>query len=118
MHGKKDHLQEELEHELRHLRALVREVGEHFILRHEGAIETIISNLDSVPQGRLKAAMPEWLQHIRGLRLKPAKGRLKDLKGIVTLIEALSEQVICAQEGAQEGRTLHRRGKHGVEAEV
>jgi hypothetical protein len=74
-------------------------VGEHFILRHEGAIETIISNLDSVPHARLKAGMPEWLLQVRGLKLKPAKGRLKDLKGIVAVIEALTEQVICAQEG-------------------
>ena len=34
-----------------------------------------------------------------GLRVKPAKGRLKDLKGIVSLIEELTEQVIRAQEG-------------------
>jgi hypothetical protein len=99
MHGKNTQLSEELELELRHLRALVREVGEHFILRHEGAIETIISNLGCVPSGRLKAGIPEWLQHIRGLRLKPAKGRLKDMKDIVAVIEALTEQVICAQEG-------------------
>jgi hypothetical protein len=99
MQKKNDNLLEDLEHELRHLRAQVREVGEHFILRHEGAIETIISNLESVPQGRLKAGSPGWLQEIRGLRLKPAKGRLKDLKGIVALIDALTEQVICAQEG-------------------
>jgi hypothetical protein len=99
MHGKHDNRLEDIEHELRHLRALVREVGEHFILRHEGAIETIISNLESVPQGKLKAGMPGWLQNIRSLRLKPAKGRLKDLKGIVSLIEELTEQVICAQEG-------------------
>ena len=98
MHGKKDDQLEELELELRHLRALVREVGEHFILRHEGAIETIISNLESVPHGRLKAGMPEWLLHIRGLRLKPAKGRMKDLKVVVALIEELSELVISAQE--------------------
>ena len=100
---------EELDQELRHLRSLIREVGEHFILRHEGAIETIISNLESVPQGRLKAGMPEWLQKIRGLRLKPAKGRLKDLKGIVSLIEELTEQVICAQE-ARKGHSNRPKG--------
>jgi hypothetical protein len=108
MHGKKDDLLEELELEMRHLRALVREVGEQIILRHEGAIETIISNLKSVPQGRLKAGMPEWLQHIRGLRLKPAKGRLKDLKGIVALIEELTELVICAQEESKECSNKHK----------
>ena len=108
MRGKNDDLLAELGLELRHLRVQVREVGEHFILRHEGAIETIISNLDNVPQGRLKTGMPEWLQNIRGLRLKPAKGRLKDLKGIVALIEELTEQVVSAQEGSQGGSTKHK----------
>ena len=98
MHGNNDEHLEKLELELRHLRSLVREVGEHFVLRHEGAIETIISNLESVPQRRLKVEMPEWLQHIRGLSLKPAKGRLKDLKRIAALIEEVTELVICAQE--------------------
>jgi hypothetical protein len=108
MHGKNNHLSDELELELRHLRALVREVGEHFILRHEGAIETIISNLESVPQRRLKAEMPEWLQHIRGLSLKPAKGRLKDLKGIAALIEEVTELVICAQEESKGCSNNHK----------
>jgi hypothetical protein len=35
---------EELVQELRHLRGLVRETGEQFILRREGEIETIISS--------------------------------------------------------------------------
>ena len=102
----------DLEHELRHLRVLVREVGDNFILRHEGAIETIISNLASVPHVRLKAGLPEWLQKLRALKLKPAKGRLKDLKAIVALIEELSEGVICAQEG-QKGSSKDRRQSHG-----
>jgi hypothetical protein len=89
----------ELAGELRHLRASVREVGESFILRMEGEIETLISHLAAVPTTLLKRESSAWLREIRDLKLKPAKGRLKDLKGIDGLIEALTNQVINAQDG-------------------
>jgi hypothetical protein len=91
--------QEELGRELRHLRGLVREAGESFILRREGEIEAIIGHLSAVPPSVLRAQAPEWLRKIHSLRLKPAKGRLKDLKGIDALVEELAERVISAQEG-------------------
>lgn len=90
---------EELTHELKHLRGLVRETGERFILRREGEIETIISHLDAVPPGILRKVAPNWLHEIRGLKLKPAKGRMKDLKEIDALIEVLTDGVVSAQEG-------------------
>jgi hypothetical protein len=93
-----DAAREELTQELRHLRTLVREVGEQFILRREGEIETIISNLAAIPVRRLKGVVPGLLHEIQSLRLKPAKGRLKDLKGIDALIEDLTERVIAAQD--------------------
>ncbi|MCM2356913.1 MAG: hypothetical protein NDI77_02080 [Geobacteraceae bacterium] len=92
-------VREELVQELKHLRTLVRDAGEQFILRREGEIETIISHLAAVPPRVLKASAPEWLQQIHGLRLKPAKGRLKDLKGIDRLIGELTDQVISGQDG-------------------
>ena len=92
-------VREELVQELRHLRGLVRETGEHFILRREGEIETIISHLDAVPPAVLRTEAPNWLNEIRSLKLKPHKGRMKDLKGIEALIEELAEEVISAQEG-------------------
>lgn len=92
-----EHL-EELCRELKQLRGLVREAGERFILRREGEIETIISHLAAIPPGRLRSEAPGLLQEIRGLRLKPAKGRMKDLKGIDVLIEELTERVISAQD--------------------
>jgi hypothetical protein len=99
---------EELALELKRLRVLVREAGEQFILRREGEIETIISNLAAVSAGRLRSEAPAMLHEIRTLRLKPAKGRLKDLKGLDVLIEELAERVISAQDasrGAKKGRT-------------
>lgn len=97
-HKGKGVVKEELVQELKHLRGLVRETGEHFILRREGEIETIISHLDDVTPVILKSEAPNWLNEIRSLKLKPAKGRLKDLRGIEELIEELAEEVMSAQE--------------------
>jgi hypothetical protein len=95
----RDAVMEELVGELRHLRAAVREVGESFILRREGEIETLISHLVDVPTALLKRESSAWLHEIRDLKFKPAKGRLKDLKGLDELIEGLTNQVIHAQDG-------------------
>jgi hypothetical protein len=84
---------------LRRLRAVVRDVGESFILRREGEIETLISHLAAVPTAQLKRESASWLHEIRDVKLKPAKGRLKDLKELDELIEGLADQVICAQDG-------------------
>ncbi len=100
-------VREELVRELKHLRGVVREVGESFILRREGEIETIIGHLAAIPAAPLKAEAPDWLHDIRELKLKPAKGRLKDLKEIDELIEELADQVMSAQVEKKD----HRRAR-------
>ena len=95
----RDAVMEELVAELRHLRGAVRDMGESFILRTEGDIEAVISNLSTVPTALLKRESPDWRHEIRGLKLKPAKGRLKDLKEIAHLIDVLLDRVITAQDG-------------------
>jgi hypothetical protein len=92
-------VREELVQELKHLRSLVREIGEQFILRREGEIEAIISNLTAVPVGKLLSEAPGLLHEIRSLKLKPAKGRMKDLRGLEDVIEKLADRVISAQDG-------------------
>lgn len=89
---------EELTAELQQLRPLIREVGEQFLLRREGEVEALLSLLPSLPPARLKRLGPEWLKEVRGLKVKPQKGRLKDLKGIVRLLADLSEQMQEALE--------------------
>jgi len=91
-------VREELVQELKHLRSLVREIGEQFILRREGEIETIISNLAAVPANKLRTEASGFLHEIRSLRLKPEKGRLKDLKGLDGMIEELADRVLSAQK--------------------
>lgn len=97
----KEALLQELVAELKHLRGLVREVGENFILRREGEIETVISYLDGIPGSRLKHEAPQWLREIRAMKMKPGKGRLKDVKGIDELIDDLTDRVINAQGGSR-----------------
>lgn len=91
-------LLEELAREFKHLRILVRETGENFILRQEGAIETAISNLETLPTGKLRTVAPALVQELRKLRVKPAKGRFKDLKELNRLIDDLTGRVILAQD--------------------
>jgi len=89
---------EELVREFRCLRVLAREIGENFILRQEGEIETAISNLAGIPSRKLQAVAPTLIQELRKLKVKPAKGRFKDLKELNRLIEDLTSRVISAQD--------------------
>ncbi len=91
--------QEELVGELRHLRGAIREVGGNFVLRSEGEIETVISQLETIPTVLLKRESGSWLHEIRDLKLKPSKGRLRDLKGIDRLIDGLADKIISLQDG-------------------
>lgn len=96
--SKSEEVREELVRELKHLRVAVREVGENFILRREGEIETVIGLLATVPAASLKKDTPDLLNDIRGLKLKPTKGRLKDLKEICAFIEELANLVMDLQD--------------------
>lgn len=91
-------LQDELTRELKHLRAIVHEVGENFVLRREGEVEAVIANLSGVPPCKLRAVAGDLLRDLHNLRLKPEKGRLKDLKELDQLIGALAERVMTAQD--------------------
>ncbi len=115
VHGKgkgKEAFLEELSEQLKHLRRLVREVGESFILRREGEIETLLAYFEALPQAKLKSQCPAWLRQISHLKLKPNKGRLKDLKGIDKIIDDLLDGVIAAQEPSKK----IAKKKHGAKA--
>lgn len=109
MDGKKpasSEVREDLAREFKYLRVLVREIGENFILRQEGAIETAISHLEALPSRKLRTVAPALIQEVRKLKVKPAKGRFKDLKELNRLVDDLTSRVIGAQErgkGADKG---------------
>ena len=88
----------ELVREFKHLRVLVREIGENFILRQEGEIETAISHLEALPPGKLRAVAPALIEDLRKLKVKPAKGRFKDLKELNRLIEELASRVMLVED--------------------
>ena len=106
-------LQDDFIRELKLLRSLAHEVCENFTLRREGNIETIISCLATVPRKKLREMLPEWLRDIRSLKLKPQKGRLKDLKEIDRIITGLQEKVLDTQE--KKGQKTRKRSKSAAE---
>ena len=91
----------DLTRELKHLRLVTREVGENFILRREGEVEALIASLSSVPTGKLRTVANELLRDLHNLKLKPEKGRLKDLKELDRLIEELTNRVMTAQDSGK-----------------
>jgi len=88
----------ELVTEFKHLRVLVREIGENFILRQEGEIATAISHLETLPPGKLRAVAPALIEDLRKLKVKPAKGRFKDLKELNRLIEELANRLMVVED--------------------
>ncbi len=88
----------ELEFELKQLRSQVRDVGENIILRREGEIETLIDYLAQLTVAKLKSDVPLLLRQLRQLKLKPHKGRLKDMKEIDLLLAHLRDKVSALPE--------------------
>lgn len=82
--------------ELKYLRATVRDVGESFIMRREGEIETLLTYLEGLSARQVKDDAREWLHEVRHLKVKPQKGRLRDLKAIDALLEKLLDTIIDA----------------------
>lgn len=95
---RQEELQHELVAELRSLREAVRETAEGFILRKEGEIEALIEYLLRMKPSALKTVARPWMAEKRALKLKPAKGRMKDLKKIDTLLHDLLNHVIEADD--------------------
>jgi hypothetical protein len=85
---------EELLAELKYVRGLVQEVGENFIMRKQGEIETLISYLAELPPTKVRDIAQDWQRQFRVLSVKPAKGRLKDLKRLDAILEQLLDSII------------------------
>lgn len=87
-------VRQELLNELHSLRATVRDIGECFILRKEGEIEALTGYLLTIPAGKLRIIAKTWLRESRGLNVKPAKGRMRDLKKLDKLLGDLLNSII------------------------
>jgi hypothetical protein len=104
-----EELQHELVNELKTLRIAVREIAEKFILCKEGEIETLLDYLLEMPPTRLKAVARPWIRETRALKLKPAKGRIKDLKKIDNLLNDLLNYVIEADDQEQKPKVARKK---------
>ncbi len=86
--------QEKLLAELKYLRVTLKEIGEAFILRSEGEIETIAGYLTGMTPKNTRQIAKVWLKEARSTNFKPTKGRFKDLKKIDHLLEDLLHLII------------------------
>lgn len=90
--------------EFRQLRNIIREVGEALIIRKESEVEALVEVLETLSTAELRTLSPEWLRQIKQLKVKPAKGRMKDLKQIVHLMEEFQEKAEELREPANRQR--------------
>ena len=88
-------LERALEIELRHVRALLREVAANYVLRLEADIERVVEAIGD-NEGRKKrdaqagqAELRDVLDRLRTLKVKPGKGRRRDVKRMDKLIGEL-----------------------------
>ncbi len=88
----------ELLNALKAMREDLREVTEGFLLCKEGEIEALCEYLRKMPATKIKDFTSPWLRKARDLKLKPAKGRIKDLKKIDGLLGSLLDSVIEADD--------------------
>ncbi len=109
-----EELQLQLVSELKSLRAAVRETAGGFILCKESEIETMLDYLLKIPPGKLKTVARSWIRETRALKIKPAKGRIKDLKKIDTLLNELHNYAIEAED--QEQKLKAPRKNHVIKS--
>lgn len=98
-------LQSQLSSELKALRVSVRESAESFMLCKEGEIENLLDNMLKLSPRKLKSAALLWTRELRDLKLKPQKGRIKDLKKLDTILECFANQLIEVEESTLEKTT-------------
>jgi hypothetical protein len=79
-----------LEAELAGLRSVLRDVGGTFMANLEAEIVQLGSSVAELEKGlKDDRRIRQMISEIRDLRVKPGKGRLKDLKRIDTLVDRL-----------------------------
>ena len=92
-------LQKAIQSELKHLRMMLKTVTQKFLLRVEGRIESLArelseSNLSDTFAGLTPEQAEKSLRAIRNLiktlRVRPDRGRRKDLRRIENLLESIS----------------------------
>jgi len=92
-------VRKDLQTELRYLRTVLRKVTENYATAREADLVQIVEAvLEDGVSGR-DAVLQDMLVHLRTLRVKPKKGRLKDITRIDKLVAELVEQAEELNDG-------------------
>jgi hypothetical protein len=96
--------------ELKYLRGIVHDIGENLIIRTEGEIESLIANLQALPKSQQRRIGKGWLREARALDVKPAKGRLKDLRRLDRLLASLQDTVVACGDNDKNAKPSAKKG--------
>ncbi|NVN99672.1 MAG: hypothetical protein HXX17_10130 [Geobacteraceae bacterium] len=99
---------------LKALRVDIHEVMEGFLLRTESEIETLCEYAMKMPAASLKDFAPLCLSETRSLKLKPAKGRIKDLKKIDAILATLLDRIVSMDDKEAKLKPPRKKGAEKV----
>jgi hypothetical protein len=87
-------LQSNLAVEAHHIRMMLREISQRFVNDLESEVVRIIELIGEIPGGaRKRAEMQKIIQNMRNLKVKPNKGRMRDLREIRDLIQQTNQRL-------------------------
>jgi len=84
--------------EIRRLRSLLKEITQAYLVRREGEIAALVSWMDELKLGadddkkdeqRQKRILEEITRLLSSLKIKPEKGRLRDIRRLHNLVDDL-----------------------------
>lgn len=88
----------QVKQEIRRLRSLLKEITQAYLVRREGEIAALVSWMDELKLGeddakkdeqRLKRILQEVSSRLSSLKIKPEKGRLRDIRRLHVLVDEL-----------------------------
>jgi hypothetical protein len=88
----------QVKQEVRRLRSLLKEITQAYLVRREAEIAALVSWMDELKQTegddkkdeqRLKRTLEEITKLLSSLKIKPEKGRLRDIRRLHTLVDDL-----------------------------
>jgi hypothetical protein len=87
-------VQSNLAVEAHHIRMMLREISQRFVNDLESEVVRIIELIGEIPGGaRKRAEMQKIIQNMRNLKVKPNKGRMRDLREIRDLIQQTNQRL-------------------------
>ena len=96
---------QQVKQEIRRLRSLLKEITQAYLVRREAEIAALVSWMDELKitdgdakdENRQKRILEEITKLLASLKIKPEKGRLKDIRQLHDLVDDLHK--LRAQQG-------------------